>query len=114
MAVIVKYIVVRNGEEKMTFATKKEADAYDKMLDIADNLFEFLESSNLKLSEDQMEGISLLLAQERDTVMPILRGISPKKQGPAKPKAAAEKPGAQAKSGKPADSPAPKQKPAKK
>jgi len=37
MAVIVKYIVVRNGEEKMTFATKKEADAYDKMLDIADN-----------------------------------------------------------------------------
>ena len=34
MAVIVKYIVVRNGEEKMTFATKKEADAHDKMLDI--------------------------------------------------------------------------------
>jgi uncharacterized protein len=114
MAVIVKYIVVRNGEEKMTFATKKDADAYDKMLDIADNLFEFLESSNLKLSEDQMEGISLLLAQEREAVMPILRGISPKKQGPAKPKTAAEKSGAQAKSGQPADSPAPKQKPAKK
>ena len=40
MAVIVKYIVVRNGVEKMTFATKKEADAHDKMLDIADNLYE--------------------------------------------------------------------------
>jgi len=48
MAVIVKYIVVRNGEEKMTFSTKKEADAYDKMLDIADNLFEFLETFKIK------------------------------------------------------------------
>jgi uncharacterized protein len=114
MAVIVKYIVVRNGEEKMTFATKKEADAYDKMLDIADNLFEFLENSDLKLSEDQMEGVSLLLAQKRDTVMPILRGISPKKQGPPKSKAEADRSGSEAKAGKTAGSPAPKQKPAKK
>jgi len=80
MAVIVKYIVVRNGEEKMTFATKKEADAYDKMLDIADNLFEFLESSKIKLNENQLEDISLLLAEKRDKLMPILRGIKPKKK----------------------------------
>ena len=59
MAVIVKYIVVRNGEEKMTFATKKEADAHDKMLDVADNLFEFLEKTDIKLNEQQMENISL-------------------------------------------------------
>ncbi len=85
MAVIVKYIVVRNGEEKMTFATKKEADAYDKMLDIADNLFEFLESSKIKLSENQLEDISLLLAEKRDKVMPILRGIKPKKKSAKKP-----------------------------
>ncbi|MEX1302947.1 MAG: YebG family protein, partial [Desulfotignum sp.] len=93
MAVIVKYIVVRNGEEKMTFATKKEADAYDKMLDIADNLFEFLDGSDLKMSEDQMEQISLLLAENRDVVMPILRGVTPKKQTSAKPKKAPEKSG---------------------
>ena len=80
MAVIVKYIVVRNGEEKMTFATKKEADDYDKMLDIADNLFEFLESSKIKLNENQIEDISLLLAENRDKLMPILRGIKPKKR----------------------------------
>ncbi len=84
MAVIVKYIVVRNGEEKMTFATKKEADAYDKMLDIADNLFEFLEKSKLKLTENQLEKISLHLAENRDGVIPILRGIKPKKKAPAK------------------------------
>ncbi len=101
MAVVVKYIVVRNGEEKMTFATKKEADAYDKMLDIADNLFEFLDKSELKLPEDQMEKISLLLAENRDVVMPILRGVNPKKQAPAKPKKPAEKSGDAAPASKP-------------
>ena len=80
MAVIVKYIVVRNGEEKMTFATKKEADAYDKMLDIADNLFEFLESSKIKLTENQLENISLLLAESKDKLIPILRGVKPKRK----------------------------------
>ncbi len=85
MAVIVKYIVVRNGEEKMTFATKKEADAYDKMLDIADNLFEFLESSKIKLSEDQLEDIALLLAENKDKLVSILRGLKPKKKAVKKP-----------------------------
>ena len=80
MAVIIKYIVVRNGEEKMTFATKKEADAYDKMLDIADNLFEFLENSKINFNETQLEDISLFLAENSDKLMPILRGINPKKK----------------------------------
>ena len=30
MAVEVKYVVIREGEEKMSFTSKKEADAYDK------------------------------------------------------------------------------------
>lgn len=84
MAVIVRYIVVRNGEEKMTFATKKEADAHDKMLDVADNLFEFLEEAGLKIEEQQLEDISLLLAQNREKLIPILRGVQPKKTGPSK------------------------------
>ena len=80
MAVIVKYIVVRNGEEKMTFATKKEADAYDKMLDIADNLFEFLEKSKIKLSEALLEDVSLLFAENRDELITVLRGMKPQKK----------------------------------
>ena len=88
MAVIVKYIVVRNGEEKMTFATKKEADAYDKMLDIADNLFDFLESSKIKLTENQLEAVSFHLAENRDELIPILRGSKPKPKPAAKPAAA--------------------------
>ena len=39
MAVITRYIVVRNGVElDKVFSEKKEAEAYDKMLDAADNL----------------------------------------------------------------------------
>lgn len=91
MAVIVKYIVVRNGEEKMTFATKKEADAYDKMLDIADDLFEFLENSKVKLNESQLEDISLLMAEERELLIPILKGTTPKKKTPKKSEKPPEK-----------------------
>lgn len=89
MPVIVKYIVVRDGDEKMTFATKKEADAYDKMLDIADNLFDFLENSDIVLDETRKEEISLLLAEKRDEVMPILRGVSPKAKNERKKSASA-------------------------
>ena len=64
----------------MTFATKKEADEYDKMLDIADNVFEFLENSKVKLDETQLETISLLLAENREKLMLILRGVTPKKK----------------------------------
>ena len=79
MAVVVKYIVVRNGEEKMTFATKKEADQHDKMLDIADNLYNFLNTAGLSLDEKQMEDVALFLAENSGQVLPILRGINPQK-----------------------------------
>jgi uncharacterized protein len=82
MAVIVKYIVVRNGDEKMTFATKKEADEYDKMLDIADNVLEFLANSKLGVEESQLQDMSLYLAQNRDTFVTILKGSRPKKKTP--------------------------------
>lgn len=45
MAVEVKYVVIREGEEKMSFTSKKEADAWDKMLDTADLLDTWLEQS---------------------------------------------------------------------
>ena len=84
MAVIVKYIVVRNGVEKMTFATKKEADAHDKMLDIADNLHEFLDNSALQIDDNAMEVVALFLAEKREEVVPLLRGMK-LKHDPIKP-----------------------------
>lgn len=80
MAVVIKYVVVRNGEEKMTFATKKEADAHDRMLDIADNLYDFLGKCDetLTIDDTQREVISLYLARNSEQVMNILKGIQVK------------------------------------
>jgi hypothetical protein len=72
MAVIVKYVIERNGVEKMTFAAKSEADAYDKMLDIADELFAVLGQSKLLADEAQQESLALYLAQNKDEVLQAL------------------------------------------
>ena len=37
MPVVIKYVVERNGVEKMTFSSKAEADHYDKLLETAEN-----------------------------------------------------------------------------
>lgn len=74
MAVEIKYVVVRNGEEKMTFATKKEADAYDRMLDLADALTGLLQQGPVALEEPQQEALALYLAQQKDRLLQVLRG----------------------------------------
>ncbi|WP_159653990.1 YebG family protein [Vibrio atypicus] len=82
MAVIVKYVVERNGEEKMTFTSKAEADAYDKMLDMADELFELLDKSDLLEDEGKKEDLAMFLAQNKEEVLYALgakRKPAPKK-----------------------------------
>ncbi len=73
MAVETKFVVVRKGEEKMTFASKKEADAYDKMLDMAEAFTDWLLQSGLALDETQAENTGLFLAEQKDAVQHILR-----------------------------------------
>lgn len=74
MAVVVKYVVERNGVERMTFTTKKEADAYDKMLDIAESLELMLEKVDVPLSEQQIESLALEIAKSKDDFVTILKG----------------------------------------
>ncbi|KAA1154068.1 MULTISPECIES: YebG family protein [Pseudoalteromonas] len=74
MAVVVKYVVERNGVERMTFTTKKEADAYDKMLDIAESLELMLEKVDVPLSEQQIESLALEIAKSKEDFMTILKG----------------------------------------
>ncbi|EPH1776460.1 DNA damage-inducible protein YebG [Citrobacter freundii] len=73
MAVEVKYVVIREGEEKMSFTSKKEADAYDKMLDTADLLDTWLEQSPVALGDEQREVLSLWLAEQKDVLSAILK-----------------------------------------
>jgi dsDNA-binding SOS-regulon protein len=80
MAVIIKFIVVRDGVEKMTFTTKKEADAYDRMLDIADDLYDYIETAALGIDETRLEELSLFLARNKEHVISLLKGSAPIKE----------------------------------
>jgi len=80
MAVITKFFVVRNGVEiDKVFEDKKEADAYDKMLDAAENLAEFIKSGDLDIDIDDktIEDISVFLAQKGPEVIQLLKGVKP-------------------------------------
>lgn len=72
MAVITKYVVERSGVEKMTFTSKADADAYDKMLDTADALQSLLAASALVSDEAQAEALALYLAQQKEELLVAL------------------------------------------
>lgn len=78
MAVEVRYLVIRDGKEVGMYTSKKEADAHDKMLDIAENLFSYIEKAeNIDLSENQLEELSIYLSNNREAVIKILKGQKP-------------------------------------
>ncbi|WP_394358960.1 YebG family protein [Marinomonas maritima] len=83
MPVIIKYVVERDGIEKMTFTSKTEADAYDKLLDTAEALYEILDQSNLAGDHSQKEALSMYLAQNKESLLDVL---GTKKKAPQKSK----------------------------
>ncbi|HAU4888843.1 YebG family protein [Aeromonas hydrophila] len=85
MAVEIKYVVVRGGMEKMTFASKKEADAYDKLLDTADELMHLLAGAPVRLEPEQQESLAFYLAQQRDLLQNVLRGAKGQGSGKSDP-----------------------------
>jgi len=85
MAVVTQYVVVRDGEEKMTFKSKAEADAYDKMLDMVDGLLPLLERSETVTDEKTIEDLAFFLARERDQVLIALGAKKPAKKAAPKP-----------------------------
>jgi dsDNA-binding SOS-regulon protein len=86
MAVITKYVVVRNGIElDMEFLVKKDADAYDRMLDAADNLAGYIKDAELglDLTDAVIDAISVFLAKNGPDVTRILKGLKPVRQAPS-------------------------------
>ena len=84
MAVEIKYVVIREGEEKMSFASKKEADAYDKMLDLAEVLNDWLVASPLEMDDVQRDTMAMWLAERKEALPHILRvGRLPEQETPA-------------------------------
>ncbi|WP_319522926.1 YebG family protein [uncultured Desulfosarcina sp.] len=112
MAVITKYVVVRNGVElDKEFLVKKEAEAYDKMLDAAENLAAFIKDADLDiaLEESVVDAVSVFLAKNGPEVTRILKGLKPMAAPAKKPQAKdGETPEPAAKKKAPAAKPAPK------
>jgi len=67
----------------MTFTTKTEDDAYDKLLDTAEALYEILDQSNLAGDHSQREALSMYLAENKDSLLDVLGS---KKKSPQKMK----------------------------
>ncbi|XOV80485.1 MAG: YebG family protein [Aestuariibacter sp.] len=74
MAVITKYVVEHKGVEKLVTTDKKEADKYDKMLEVADNLATYIQAKGLALDEPLLEELSIVLSKNKDQVNKLLKG----------------------------------------
>jgi hypothetical protein len=80
MAVITKYVVVRKGVElEREFRVKKEAEAYDRMLDAAENLAGYIKNAGLEIDLDDrtIDAVAVFLAQNGPEVTRILKGLKP-------------------------------------
>jgi len=72
MAVITLFMSDR--DDSKTFTSKKEADAYDKMLELAESISQFVEQKVSGLTEEQSEEIGLVLAQYKDQLSAAIKG----------------------------------------
>lgn len=74
MAVVTLYMSDRDSSN--TFTDKKSADNYDKMLELAENVSMWMEKSIPDLSEEQVESIGMLIAENKDTLAKAIKGNS--------------------------------------
>lgn len=75
MAIITRYVVEHKGVEKLVTTDKKEADRYDKMLDVADNLAAFIQAKGMSIEDGLLEELSILLSKNKDKVAKMFKGI---------------------------------------
>lgn len=76
MAVITQYVVQHKGVDKLVTTDKKEADQYDKMLDIADNLVEYIQAKGIALEDELAEELGIVIAKNKDAFTKLLKGNS--------------------------------------
>ena len=74
MPIITQYVVEKNGVNLKTFTNKKDADAYDKMLEIAEQMETYLLNSDIELKEKTREDIAFLMVEQKEDVILLLKG----------------------------------------
>ena len=60
----------------MSPVTKKEADAYDRVIDAANCISHLLVKSEINIDEDDLEVLSIFIADNALTVMQILKKVT--------------------------------------
>ena len=76
----IEYIVKdRNGVERLRTADKKEADAYDKVLENAERLAQLLRDDGVlpNLADADLEELTIYLARNAKNVERVLKGRDP-------------------------------------
>ena len=71
MAVVTLYMSDRDSNQ--TFSDKKSADSYDKMLELAENVSIWVEKSIEGLTEEQIESIGMLVAENKDILAKAIK-----------------------------------------
>ncbi|MGK0247724.1 MAG: dsDNA-binding SOS-regulon protein [Oleispira sp.] len=74
MAVVTLFMSDRDISK--TFTSKKEADEYDKLLELAEAVSHFMERKVEGLSEQQVEEIGLVFARNKDLLAQAIKGKS--------------------------------------
>ena len=62
--------------KKLVTTDKKEADQYDKMLDAADNLAEYIQAKGLGIDDSIVEELTIMLSKNKDKVSKIFKGAT--------------------------------------
>lgn len=72
MAVVTLFMSDRDTSK--TFTSKKDADAYDKMLELAEAISGFVEKEIPGLDDSQIEELGLLFARNKDQLANAIKG----------------------------------------
>lgn len=71
MAVVAVWQCDRDGK---MFENKKDAEEYDKMLELAENISAFIQQTLPDISDQHSESVGLILAQHRETLAKACKG----------------------------------------
>ena len=74
MAVEVRYVVTHKGEEKLVTTDKKEADQYDKMLEVGENLADYIKAKGIVIEDSVLEELGIMLSSNKTDVLALLKG----------------------------------------
>jgi dsDNA-binding SOS-regulon protein len=71
MAVVAMWQCDRDGS---MFASKKDAEAYDRMLELAESFTAFIEANTNGISTEDAEALGQLMSQHKDQIVAACKG----------------------------------------